>query len=108
MVRAKQIDDACCFDSSPVSTYRVLREKFHSGVHGPWWQGYENSRVDELLDRAATIPETDRRQEVYQKAYRIIRNDAPWIFLFSPERLWGVRREVRGFEARVDGVITFG
>ncbi|MEZ4617059.1 MAG: ABC transporter substrate-binding protein [Caldilineaceae bacterium] len=26
MVKAKQIDDACCFDSSPLSTFRTLRE----------------------------------------------------------------------------------
>jgi peptide/nickel transport system substrate-binding protein len=107
MVRAKQIDDACCFDSSPLSTYRVLREKFHSGVQGAWWQGYENSRVDELLDRAAVTPGIDERRRVYRQAYQVIRDDAPWIFLFSPERIWGLSSDVGGVEARVDGVIRF-
>jgi peptide/nickel transport system substrate-binding protein len=107
MVRAKKIDDACCFDSSPLSTYRVLREKFHSGVRGPWWQGYENARVDEILDRAAATPDFAQRRELYRQAYRIIRKDAPWIFLFSPERIWGVSHEVHGFEAGADGVIKF-
>ena len=107
-VQAKDIDDACCFDSSPGSTYRVLREKFHSGVHGPWWQGYKNTRVDELLDRAAATPDVGRRQEVYREAYRIICDDAPWIFLFSLERMWGMSRTVRGLETGVDGVIRFG
>jgi peptide/nickel transport system substrate-binding protein len=72
MVRAKEIDDACCFDSSPLSTYRGLGEKFHSGVHGPWWQGYENPQGDQLLDRAAATPEGARRQELYRQAYRTI------------------------------------
>ena len=35
MVRNKLIHDACCFDSSPLSTYRVLREKLHSKIRGP-------------------------------------------------------------------------
>jgi len=39
MVRDKNINDAAAFDSSPRSTYRVLREKLHSGLQGPWWEG---------------------------------------------------------------------
>ena len=108
MVRAKEIDDACCFDSSPLSTYRVLCEKFHSGMHGPWWQGYENPRVDQLLDRAAATPGVAQRQKLYRRAYRMIRDDAPWIFLLSPEHLWGISRDVRGLKTRVNGVIRFG
>ena len=55
-VRAKQIHDAACFDSSPFSTFRVFREKFHSGLRGPWWLGYDNPRVNRLIDTArATV-----------------------------------------------------
>jgi hypothetical protein len=43
MVRAKQIQDGCCFDSSPRSTFRVLREKLHSGLRGPWWEACANA-----------------------------------------------------------------
>ena len=107
MVRAKEIDDACCFDSSPLSTYRVLREKFHSGMHGPWWQGYENPDVDELLDQAAQTPAVGPRQELYRRAYGLIRDDAPWIFLFRPQHLWGVRESVCGLQTTVNGVISF-
>jgi peptide/nickel transport system substrate-binding protein len=107
MVRSKEIDDACCFDSSPLSTYRVLREKFHSGHHGPWWMGYENAQVNELLDRAAETPSLGARQELYQEAYGLIRDDAPWIFLFSPRRLWAVRETIGHLRTKVDGVIRF-
>ncbi|MBC8498298.1 hypothetical protein H8D40_04865, partial [Candidatus Bathyarchaeota archaeon] len=44
MVRAKKINDLCCFDSSPLSTFRVMREKVHSGIKGPWWEGTPTSR----------------------------------------------------------------
>ena len=52
MVRRKEIANGVGFDSSPWSTYRVLREKIHSGLRGPWWEGYENTEVDALIEQA--------------------------------------------------------
>ena len=105
MVRNKEIHDACCFDSSPLSTFRVLREKFHSGLAGPWWQGYSNSQVDELLNRAQSTPDRQRRQELYRRAYRIIHDDAPWLFLYSPTLLWAIGPRAHGWGPGIDGVI---
>lgn len=108
MVKAKQIDDACCFDSSPLSTYRCLREKFHSGVAGPWWQGYANPMVDSLLNQAEATVDDMQRQALYRQAYRLIRDDAPWIFLYSPSLAWGVGPRAQGWRPSVDGVIRWG
>jgi peptide/nickel transport system substrate-binding protein len=107
MVKAKRIDDACCFDSSPLSTWRVLREKFHAGVRGAWWQGYGNPEVDALLDQAATVIDADRRQALYRRASRLIRDDAPWIFLYSPTLAWGRGPQAGMTELGVDGAIRF-
>jgi peptide/nickel transport system substrate-binding protein len=105
MVKAKQMHDACCFDSSPLSTWRVLREKFHSGVRGAWWQGYTNLQVNALLDQAAETPDDVQRQELYRRAYALIRNDAPWIFLYSPVLSWGMGSRGQCMSIEVDGVI---
>ena len=43
--------------------------------------GYSNRRVDELLDRAATIYEPERRKPLYHEAERIITDDVPYVFL---------------------------
>jgi peptide/nickel transport system substrate-binding protein len=43
--------------------------------------GYTNSRVDELLDRAAAIYEPERRKPLYQEAERLIVDDVPYVFL---------------------------
>lgn len=91
MVRAKGIGDACCFDSSPLSSFRVLQEKLHSGVAGPWWQGYANPVVDQLLDRAAETADRAASQAIYREAYRLIRDDAPWIFLYRPAYRWAAK-----------------
>jgi len=107
MVRAKRINDLCCFDSSPLSTFRVMREKIHSGIKGPWWEGYTNVEVDALIERAeATIDELLRRR-IYRLAYRMIRDDAPWVFLYSPVRFWGVGPRLRGWRPGIDCVIRF-
>ena len=107
MVRNKNINDACCFDSSPRSTYRVLREKIQSTLRGPWWQGYENKEVNSLIKQAeATVNDTER-QKIYRKIYTIIRDDAPWIFLYRPTRFWVVRSTMKDWKLRTDGLLIF-
>lgn len=107
MVRNKKINDACCFDSSPRSTYRVLREKIQSTLQGPWWQGYENSEVNSLIKQAeATLNDTER-QKIYRKIYAMITDDAPWIFLYRPTRYWGVRAAMKDWKLRSDGLLIF-
>ena len=71
MVREKKINDACCFDSSPRSTFRVLREKIQSSLKGPWWQGYTNKKVDKLILRAQETVNDNERQKIYRKIYAI-------------------------------------
>jgi peptide/nickel transport system substrate-binding protein len=107
MVREKKIHDACCFDSSPRSTYRVLREKIQSTLEGPWWQGYENEEVNELIKKAEITFHDTERQKIYRQIYTIIRNDAPWIFLYRPTRYWGVRSTMKDWKLRSDGLLIF-
>ena len=107
MVRDKKIRDACCFDSSPRSTFRVLREKLQSTLKGPWWQGYRNETVDALILKAqATLPDGERRA-IYREIYQLVRDDAPWIFLYRPTRFWGTGPGLEGWEPRADGLIIF-
>jgi len=91
MVRNKAFGDAACFDSSPLSSFRVLREKLHSRVAGPWWQGYANVEVDALLDAASATADELLRQALYRRSYRLIRDDAPWVFLYRPAYRWASR-----------------
>ena len=105
MVRAKKIHDGCAFDSSPRSTFRVLREKLHSGLRGPWWEGYANPQVDALIARAQATVADGERQRIYREIYAIVRNDAPWVFLYRPTNYWGARETVSGWTPRADGLI---
>jgi peptide/nickel transport system substrate-binding protein len=108
MVRDKEINDLCCFDSSPRSTFRVLREKIHSGYRGPWWEGYHNEEVNALIDLAQATVDYGEREKVYRRAYRMIRDDAPWIFLYRPTVFWGVGSAAAGWGPGADGLTLLG
>jgi len=107
MVRDKKINDACCFDSSPRSTYRVLREKLQSTLEGPWWQGYESAEVNSLIKQAEATFDDTERQKIYRQIYTIVRDDAPWIFLYRPTRYYGVNATMRDWALRSDGLLIF-
>lgn len=112
MVRDKRIGDLCLFDSSPPSTYRVLREKFHSGVKGPWWQGYANPEVDRLIDEARGVVDEAARTRLYRHAFNLIRDDAPWLFLYAPHAAWGIGSRFAAafpdWRPGDDGILRFG
>ncbi|MBL8684370.1 MAG: ABC transporter substrate-binding protein [Myxococcales bacterium] len=48
---------------------------------------YRNPALDALLDRARIEPDRARRIAMYQEAERIVVNDAPWAFMFTPQRI---------------------
>ena len=58
---------------------------------------YGNERVDELLDKARVAVDTAEREALYLEAQQIIRDEAPWIFLYSGEYLDATRANVGGF-----------
>ncbi len=107
MVRDKNIHDLCCFDSSPISTFRVLREKIHSGIKGPWWEGYSNPMVDKMIDQAQKTFDNNQRKEIYQQVFQMIRDDAPWVFLYRPTYHWALSKELEGWKQSSTGGLKF-
>lgn len=105
MVRAKRIHDLCCFDSSPISTFRVLREKIHSGQKGPWWEGYTNTEVDRLIDLAQKTFDNKKREDIYKQIFHLINDDAPWIFLYRPTYYWAVSKKLENWKPAPTGIL---
>jgi peptide/nickel transport system substrate-binding protein len=48
---------------------------------------YRNPELDSLLDRARVEPNRERRIAMYQQAERIVVRDAPWAFMFAPQKI---------------------
>ena len=66
-----------------------------------------NEEVDALIEQAqATIGDSER-QAIYRRIYTIVRDDAPWIFLYRPTRYWGVRSTLGNWQPRADGLLIF-
>jgi peptide/nickel transport system substrate-binding protein len=58
---------------------------------------YSNPRVDELLaqGKAQTAPE--ERKATYTELAKILNEEVPWIFLWSPNSIYGASNRLQGF-----------
>jgi peptide/nickel transport system substrate-binding protein len=106
MVKEKKIHDLCCFDSSPKSTFRVLREKLISLYKGPWWQGYHNPEVNRLFIQATRTFDNKKREKIYKTIYEKITDDAPWLFLYRPYYFWAINERAGFWYPSTDGLTT--
>lgn len=106
-VRRKEIGDLCVFDSSPLSTFRVLVEKLDSRVRGAWWQGYANTGVEAAIDAGRAEPDPARRAGHYAKAWRIMQDDPPWLTLYNPLRIIGLAGLHPAYQPARDAVIDY-
>ncbi|WP_029031861.1 ABC transporter substrate-binding protein [Salinarimonas rosea] len=105
MVRRKEIRDLCVFDSSPMSTYRVLVEKLDARVRGSWWQGYRNEAVEALIDRGRITTDDDARSALYAQAYALLQDDPAWLCLYNPLKATGISGHHPDFALPVDTVL---
>ena len=55
---------------------------------------YENTEFDALVDEARSIIEPELRMELYSQAQKILREEAPAIFMWGLHTVWGVNNEV--------------
>lgn len=105
MVRRSEVRDMCVFDSSPLSTYRVLCEKLDARRRGSWWLGYGNAAVEALIDKAARTPDTAARHALFREAHAELVADPPWLFAYCETHRSGLAGDHPGWTMRCDGVL---
>jgi peptide/nickel transport system substrate-binding protein len=64
---------------------------------------YANARFDATVDSAARSMVPAERLALFRRAYRLILDDAPAIWLYEPRNLAAVRRDVQPVRVRPDG-----
>jgi len=64
-----------------------LRDQTYSSYGG-------NKLLDAKIARAGTILDPKRRAEAYAELQRLIRDEAPWVFLWQQHDLYGVARHI--------------
>lgn len=71
----------------------LLQDSFSSGSGGNYAH-YSNSELDKLIVDGATTSNDTERQKIYDQALKIIKEDAPWIFLYEDVVHIGMRENV--------------
>ena len=55
---------------------------------------YSNPELDKLLEEGRGSLDQDHRKEIYSQAQRIVRDEAPMIFMWGFHSVWGVNNKV--------------
>ncbi len=80
---------------------------WHSSQSNPGqynFMSYKNKDVDELLVKARTSFDKEKRKKYYHKIQDIMREDPPCIFLYYPENLVCVNKRIEGVELAPAGI----
>ena len=76
-----------------------IGQMYNSQFHGTWkassW--YKNPEVDQLLTQAREVIDRSKRAELYEKAARIIVEDAPEIYIYDTVISRGVSARLKNF-----------
>jgi len=66
---------------------------------------YSSPVVDQALDDARTVADTDQRRAFYAKVWAQERRDLPLIYLWTAKNIVGMKKTLTGFEQVPDGLI---
>jgi peptide/nickel transport system substrate-binding protein len=67
--------------------------------------GYDNPKVDELLDAARLLQDMTQRRRAYSEATKILADDMPYVWLYSVKEFKLVSARVQGFVDQPDGMM---
>jgi peptide/nickel transport system substrate-binding protein len=68
--------------------------------------GFTNAKVDQLLDAAEVEADQAKRAAMYKEAQAIVNAEAPWVFLWLPQDLYGVSKRLKGWKPSADSRIN--
>ncbi len=68
--------------------------------------GYSSAIVDGLLSAASTETDPVKRAEMFKRAQKQVNADAPWIFLWVPQDIYGVSKRLKGWQPGADSRVN--
>ena len=66
--------------------------------------GYHNKEVDKLIDKGKSQVKPKEFAKTYQKIFKIIAKEKPYIFLYIPNSITAVSKKVKGVSPSVIGI----
>lgn len=76
-----------------------LYAPFHSSMKGNGGNMafFGDPRVDELLEKGRTMKDSPEREQVYFEIQKLIKEQAPWVFILNGEVVYGMNKNIEGF-----------
>lgn len=68
--------------------------------------GYSSGVVDGLLSAASTETNPQKRAEMFHHAQKQVNADAPWVFLWIPQDIYGVSKRLKGWQPSADSRVN--
>lgn len=60
------------------------------------FMSYKNKKVDELIEKGRTTRGKEERKKIYFEIQKIITEDSPYVFLWSPKGIVAINKRVKG------------
>lgn len=83
-------------DPSISATY-FLTQNFTPG--GGNYSHYTNPQIDDLYPQGTAVKDEAERKAVYTEIAKILNDELPWIYLWSPNSVFAFRNRLQGFAA---------
>jgi peptide/nickel transport system substrate-binding protein len=81
-------------DPSISGTYFLTQNFTPSGGNG---SHYSNSQVDDLFAQGQATKDINERKRIYTELAKILNDEAPWIYLWSPNSLYALSTSLQNF-----------
>ena len=67
--------------------------------------GYKNNQVDKLIEEASTTIDESDLSKKYKKIFELIRNDNPCLFLYIPNSITAVNKQIKPIDPALTGIM---
>ena len=59
---------------------------------------YSNTQLDDLFKQGRATPDKTQRKKIYTDLAKLLNEELPWIFLYSPNSIHGYNKRLQGFK----------
>ena len=66
--------------------------------------GYHNAKIDKMIELSQSITDRDRLSTLFKKMFKIIVDDNPYLFLYIPNSITAVNRDIKNIEPTESGI----
>ena len=66
---------------------------------------YENEKVDKLIEQGSTTINRDELGNIYKEIFKIIADDLPYLFLYIPDAITVVNKDIKNIEPSFVGIM---